>query len=249
MNQYTKLFHESNFPGYQFTGENIETNFWNRHDIPIVEIPNIISTEKSYAEIKEKHKELFAALDSQINRKQAAETQNRDWYFTPHSEGWEQCLVLGKNLETISLLPEPENINNAVFYEPTLHQELLVDVRKQMDALGISLKRLQVLALNPGGYVQPHQDPKKIEVPRLSYFWIPLHDSSSSLKIWPMGYVNHRAGSIYLFNNNTWVHSVVNRDQEIRYVMSGLINVDKCSNDFVHLAVKSAKAQWNSQPS
>jgi hypothetical protein len=106
------------------------------------------------------------------------------------------------------------------------------------------VKRLMILALSPGGYVQPHIDPKIISVPRLSYFWIPLNNSSPSLKIWPMGYVNHQAGNIYLFNNNTWVHSVINQDQKMRYVLTGLIDTEKCSNDFYQLAVKSAKKQW-----
>ncbi len=246
MNHYTKLFHDEKFPGYQPKNPVAEDDFWNRHDLPFVEIPNVISTTKDYLDVKQRHKELFAPLDTQINREKNAEHENRRWYFTPHSQGWEQCIVVGdRNRETIPLITDTDRDQPKIFFDPTPHRDVLFDVRAQIDRLGMTVKRLMILALHPDGYVQPHIDPKIQQVPRLSYFWIPLNDSSPSLKIWPHGYVNHRAGNIYLFNNNTWVHSVINQDQQMRYVLTGLIDTEKCSNDFYQLAVKSAKKQWS----
>lgn len=244
MNIYTQTFHKAQFPGYTLAADSIagDQSFWWRRDIPVVDVDVGLDLRDDLAYVKQHHDDLFTEMHSSVNRRMAAEKDQRSWYHTEHAQGWEQCIVVGgSDYEERPIIAGTSKTET--FFEPEAHPELIQNVLQQMQDLGIAIRRLNIATLQPGGWVQPHIDPKLQEVPPLSHFWIPMNDSDPSLKIWPYGYLHHQAGHIYLHNNHHWVHSAVNFNNYVRYVMLGLIEVDLCSQEFLDRCVSAAREQ------
>ncbi len=245
MNAYTQQFHANDFPGYQTADTCIpdDERFWWYRDVPFVDIDAKLDLSQDVIYLSQNHHRHFTEMDSQINRRMQAEKENRLWYYTPHGHGWEQCIsVGGSDIESRTILADTQKPD--MTFTPNAHRGVLQNTVTQMESLGIVLKRLMIAALLPGGWVQPHIDPKETGVPDLAHFWIPINQSSPGLKIWPYGYLAAEVGHIYLFNNQRWTHSVVNRDQHVRYVALGLIDTQHTSRGFLDMAIRSAQIQW-----
>jgi len=245
MNSYTSQFHSAQFPGHrpQITGISISKDFWHHQNMPFVDIDGQLDVGKDLSYLQNHHQELFTEMDSQVNRRLCAERENRVWYSTSHGDGWEQCIVVKSDNEEHRAIVTGTDHPDMVFASQP-HTYILTDILDQLRSLGFGIRRLMVAALAPGGWIQPHTDPKKSNIPVLSHFWIPVSDSSAGLKIWPYGYLQSQVGHIYLFNNQNYVHSVINTDQHTRYVLLGLIDTDKTSHEFLETAVQSARNQW-----
>lgn len=246
MNQHTKHFHESLFPGYHLSQDApkiTQENFWFRRDIPIVDLDVGLDTTADREFLQQHHARYFTEMDSQVNRRIAAEKENRSWYFTPHSHGWENCVVSGDlDFERVTMIKGTQL--PADVFVPQFHRDVLPNIMGQLKSLGMSVFRLWVMSLEPNGWVLPHVDPKRDDIASMAHFWIPLGDGLPTLKFWPGGYLQHKAGHIYLFNNQHWTHSVWNRDPVHRYVLGGLLDLDCISQSFQDLAVTSAQQQW-----
>jgi len=102
---------------------------------------------------------------------------------------------------------------------------------------------LKIAKLEPGGYLEPHKDPLMMS-DTMIHIWIPLHSSQANLKIWPSGLLHHQVGSVYMLNNQSFVHSIANFDTEPRYVVLAKIDPTKTSSELVAKIRTALKQQW-----
>jgi len=245
MNAYTKQFHSHPFPGPKDPYIEVESgaDFWWQSNIPFVDIDAALDVEGDYQYVHQHHQQLFTEMDSQINRRLNAERENRLWYYNAHGHGWQQCIVVGgSDIESRTIITGTQTPD--VIFTPESHPEILEHTLLQLHHHGMSVRRLMIAAVDPGGWVQPHIDPKQADTAAMAHFWIPLNDCVPSLKIWPYGYVPARVGHIYLFNNQNWTHSVFNQNHVCRYVLVGLLDITQTADRFLDLAIKSAREQW-----
>jgi hypothetical protein len=247
INKYTKDFMSAEFPGWQVPRQQWDYDkFWYRKDIPWVEVPLNLKTDLSYHQVKSQHKELFTEVSEQQNMKLDAIKKDESWFFTHHQHGWEHCVILR------TFYPQQASqIKNTKYPEqqvkPVWHKHICNDLIDQLHNLGIEIQWVDVKALLPGGWIQPHRDPKSAGTSTLEYFWIPLNDCSPNIKIWPAGYVKQRTGNMYLVNNQHFLHAVVNQDPFIRYVLTGRINKDSLSSNVRQLLFSAFTNQWCDQ--
>jgi hypothetical protein len=248
MNQYTADFHAADFPGYRPTGVwswDPET-FWYRTDIPWVELPIKFDTHHSAKILEQEHHVLFDEIAEQQNRRLHNQSQGRSWFATEHQKGWQQCAILRDHYPALAAQISGTQMPAEVV-RPRLHPEVCQDIRERMRELGIRLHWADVKALAPGGWIQPHRDPKVQGTTTMEYFWMPLNPCAANLKFWPAGYLQHRCGYIYLVNNQTWLHSVINTDSWTRYVLVGRIDRHSLNAELLHMTNCSVKQQWFDQ--
>ena len=243
---YTEKFHEAEFPGYSLSRPlpEILEDFWHQQDIPVIEIEHGLDLSDSYQYVLDHNDEIFTTQSTKINKELWMEKNGSSWYYTPHSQGWNQCMLIGQAMKSGSLVPGTEDIIPLEFSPPG-RTDILTNLRLQLKQLGLEMIRLQVLQLEPGGWISPHRDTKPTpNHPTMNYFWMPLHDFSQCLKYWPQGYIQHRLGCMYLFNYQKYVHSVVNYDDEPRHVIIGTFDHTCVREDFYHRCIKAAHEQW-----
>lgn len=145
----------------------------------------------------------------------------RAWYRQPRSSGWHELTVkesqqphqftMAHNTSQSVARPQSKITKNTKLLETSM--QLFAD-------LNIQLESLRIMKLEPQGWIHPHRDRTQVSY-GLCYFWIPLHEFAPCLKIFPYGWLQHRLGNMYLFNQNSYVHAAVNQSSQDRYVMIG----------------------------
>ncbi len=228
MNKYTRDFHSAEFPGYRVSAPTNDKPFWQRRDLPFVDLDLNLSVDADRQYLEENYHELFS---------EAGSVNVREWYEFPHSSEWKK-LVLKNNTSAVELnkhklVPETR---------PTAVQINTVNVLEQ---LGLDILYASVLCLEPNGWLQPHRDQKINAVPPLNYFWIPLSQNLPSLKIWPYGYVESKPGHVYLFNNQDWIHSIRNQQAHRRFVLIGRFAVESLPKTVKTLVEEAIQDQWD----
>ena len=234
MNNLTQQFHDNKFPGFSMPNTIEETmhDFWNSN-LPFLELPIIFNTNDS-VEILKQSKE-WMPVASQDFFENKSKTLGEHWFFNAHSRGWEEIRIVGC----------PELKKDQQYYSQIkLVPDLLPGLISQFNDNNIHFEFLSVKKLKPGGWLQPHKDYIHNNTRKFNYFWMPLNDSSDNLKIWPYGYLKHKTGRVYLFNNTGCVHSVLNRDSIERYVVLGRFDLSK--TQFKFNTAEEVEKQWYS---
>lgn len=245
MNKYTQDFHTANFPGYapsvpwQWDPE----TFWFREDIPWIELPIKFDTGCTADFLARHHDSLFDEITEQKNNQLQKTLTGRDWFAVDHQSGWQQCALSRDNYpplaNQITGTGDPLRV-----IQPKLHAEVCVDLIDNIRKAGIHIAWADVKSLKSGGWIQPHRDPKITGTSMMEYFWLPLNDCTSNFKFWPVGYLAHKKGHLYLANNQTWLHSVWNSDPWTRYVLVGRIDRHRLGQDLLHMIRDSMREQW-----
>jgi hypothetical protein len=214
MNKYTQQFHAAEFDGYQLDGQlDVQHNFWTNCVVPWAELQLDINTESTYNWLS-KHDHLFQEVPYQVAHRARVHKKHQDWYTPEHANGWSALYVLGeppvfKELIGSQAIPK---------ITPELHSEAAVDLLQQIQDRDIVVTKLEILKLDPGGWIQPHQDKKYNSSVTMNRVWMPLHNFAPCLKIYPSGYVPHNLGQGYVLNNENFMHSVINQESKSRYV-------------------------------
>jgi hypothetical protein len=83
------------------------------------------------------------------------------------------------------------------------------------------LEKIRILRLAPGGWCTPHKDVLGTKY-GLCNFWMPLHKfSHKGFKIFPLGFLQHQVGSLYLFEQTKYPHAIQQLNSDHRYVIVG----------------------------
>jgi len=102
--------------------------------------------------------------------------------------------------------------------------DIELPIQEYLTDNGVILQSCVLSVFEPGGYLRPHRD-TGLNLTPLDYVWIPLNNPhGNALKIYPYGDVNIKLGSLYLLNQENFVHSVANFSNEDRYVLVGKLN-------------------------
>lgn len=232
MNRLTFEFHNNNFPGLKIPHTLSDTmqNFWNC-DLPFLELPvvfDVDSTKKICLATSQ-----WKRVASQDFFEERSKKMGEHWFFNQHSHGWEEIRVIG-----CPELKKDQQYYKGIEFSPNIIPDLL----EQFQSEGMHFEFLSIKKLKPHGWLQPHKDHIHNNMQKFNYFWMPLNDSSENLKIWPHGYVKHKTGKIYLFNNTGYVHSVLNRENFDRYVLLGRFDLKKTKFGFD--LTEQARDQW-----
>lgn len=182
--------------------------------VPIVEIPLDLNTELM----------LDAARNIPI------ETMRRPSYpyeTYPRFKGW-NMQVLWSNYFDNTLLIDVYYKKTADPIENKPADVLARPIQDYLISQGIECNMCVLSVFEPGAYLRPHRDIGLNPTP-LDYFWMPLNNPlGSELRIYPYGKVDVNLGSMYLLNQENFVHSAVNNSSERRYVLFGhLTNINK----------------------
>lgn len=236
MNNLTLHFHQTEFPGFEPSRpwHLVADDLWQSSDLPFVDTGIDIDVAFSYQ----------WALDhpghfDKDSRTEYFETQSAAdgtaWFKATPAVGWYCCNIFGSNKGS-----DPHADDTLTKFWPDAFPDLV----DKISALGLPVARLAVFKLDPGSYVQPHIDSRYGRTGGLNHVWLPLHDFSPSLKIYPHGYVNHRAGRIYLLNNPRYVHSVINQQTIPRYIAAMTLNYHNMDSYLEDRILRAAKNQW-----
>ena len=94
----------------------------------------------------------------------------------------------------------------------------------------------------PGGWLHPHKDVKEKNEQKLR-LWIPLHEFPPCIKIWPFGWVQHKFGKGYIFDNRNWIHALYNFAKYDRYVL--ILGIDHNNPpDWLMTQYEQNKPHW-----
>ena len=246
MNKFTQEFHQGQFPGYQPTKsyEEIIDNFWFTSQIPVVDLDLGLNMQSTYQWAVD-HNYLFDNQYTQIDTSLKAEQSGHSWFTSPHSMGWDSLEVLGNDLPQHRLVPDNTVENSYVSdYRPQYYPDAVPDLTKEFARLGISVSRIKIFRMAPGGWVQPHMDKKHSGSPIMNHVWLPLHEFDESIKIYPMGSVKHQTNHVYLLNNNDFLHSAINTADQPRYVGIVKLEYNTLPNNIWNQIKESVKQQW-----
>jgi hypothetical protein len=242
MNNYTTEFHNSSFPGMvkKLDANDIKENFWNNKNIPFVELDLNFNHQDTYNWLLTNN-HLFTTVESQVAQQKEINSE-LGWFKSSRSYGWESLYVKGTPYKDLRIVSDGKNK-----VEPIHRQNYITavpDLQTFFSVKRIPVNRLWVFRLQPGGWVQPHKDQSVDGVPNMSWFWTPLHEFQKCLKIYPYGYLEHRLGCMYLFNNSNFMHSVINQSQDYRYVAVGEVDVKNLPYDLNQYIINNAINQW-----
>ena len=139
------------------------------------------------------------------------------WYTPPRSQKWSviHCKAAGDYLLDVNgaVVPNPLDL--------TLDRTLIAKCQAVFGQWWDSVRDLKLMKLEPGGWCNPHRDRHSEEF-GICYFWIPLHEfSQRCLKIFPLGWLQHKVGNMYLFHQSRLPHAVQHTQDFDRYVMVG----------------------------
>jgi hypothetical protein len=120
----------------------------------------------------------------------------------------------------------------------------LGNILRELDRVGLNIRRMIVTTMKPGAYVSPHRDISFSKSP-LNYVWIPLnYPPGSHFGVFPYGEVEVKLGSVYLLNQENFPHSVANDSDEYRYVLAGWMDMDYVTQDLLDLVKTSIQNQY-----
>lgn len=243
MNALTKQFFQADFPGWQ-PRQDFDTvwqSFWTTQEIPVVELPLDLDVAPSCAWI-EQNQPRFAQAWHQRQYDQHFQSLGQAWFKQPHSQGRQDLQITGVYPERRKLLDHGAwaEFDHQV---RDMHEDAVPDIRNQLERLGFAIYSMKIAKLDPGGYLEPHKDPL-VSKQTMTHLWIPLNQTVDNLKIWPYGLVQHRVGSVYLLNNQSFVHAIANFDQQPRYVITAKLDPAKTNPDLGNKIRVCVKQQW-----
>jgi hypothetical protein len=237
MNKLTQDFHQAEFSGFKPTAsfEQIKNNFWQSAHLPFVDTGIDFEVATSYQWLLN-HPEYFKKDSRTEYEKLMSKKDGTDWFQDVPAVEWYCCNVFGTN--------EGSN-NHADDTITKYYPDAFTDLQQQIQLLKLPITRLAVFKLKPNGYVQPHIDSRYGTFKGgLNHVWLPLHNFSQSLKIYPCGYVKHQTGRMYLLNNPHYVHSVANYESTPRYVALMTINYRNLEPVLENQFFEAARKQW-----
>lgn len=220
---YTKKFFETDFDIYKDQYNNIKIT----NDLRTTEIP-AVPIELNQDLLREIYNQ--ACINDKDFQPIATGSLFNSWHSQPRSSGWFELTI--KEYEQhheFSLEHDPSQSFERPRSNVTKNVKLLETASQLFDELDIKVRSIRIMKLEPGGWVRPHID-RTSNVYGLAYAWIPLHEFSPCLKIFPYGWLQHRFGNMYLFNQNSYVHAVINQSNENRYVIAGRFDPDYMSS-------------------
>jgi len=214
--EYTKKFLELDFTPYRDLVD--DSKFGDKltnNSLPIVEISGFDT------DVLKKLYDHAVSVDYKVPI-----TQNQYyWYSQKHSDKWTQYVIKHNDRQKYAtFLGDAKDCNPPVDDDGTALA--LVEELFQPYELTITNARFGQLA--PGGYLCPHMDIFETD-PGMCYFWMPLHDVSPSLKIFPYGWHKPKVGSLYLFNFTKWIHAIHNYKTESRFILGGRFDLKNVS--------------------
>jgi hypothetical protein len=229
MNQYTIDFHQAEFPGYvpsQSFEETVE-NFWYTRNIPFVDTGIDIDASKTYQWLIE-NDHLFKTNCSDYHRNQ--------WFSTARCASWTRIAVSGDDYKTYNLQTQDPDI--------TYYPDAVPDLVSELARVNLPVNRIKIFRLGAQGWADPHVDAPIPGSLVMNHIWLPLHDFPTSMKVYPYGYIKHRAGRIYLLNNNHYVHSVINTSDFPRYVALLKVDTQRLPTSTWEQIKANLKQQW-----
>lgn len=246
MNNYTQQFHHNVFPGYKpaISFDQLMLDFWHTKAIPFVELAFDFDVESTYEYARVHDHDIFLNPAPEVNKKLFFEQKGWDWAYAAHHCGWKQCIVLGQSEPSRHLIATSTEAPTTEFVPP-VRSELFQDLQKQFVNKGLPLERLMILKLDVGGWIQPHRDTKvDPNHSTINYFWMPLQETTQGVKTYPYGYADSKVGSLYLFDQQNYVHSAINNLPIPRFVAWGKIDYQKISKDVQQQIFDATKRQW-----
>jgi hypothetical protein len=215
MNQYTytQQFLDLNFAPYK----NLVDDILITDDLHTTKIPMFdISLDK---DILEKIYNFARKIDHKFNPAPHHTWFKLGWADQPRSHNWHEI--------TIKQAPSWLKHRVAVDEPPverTAHILGDAELEQLFDQLfaplGQKITNLRIIKLEANGWIAPHMDVWEREF-GLCYFWIPLHEFPPCLKLFPWGWLQHKLGKMYLFNQSSYVHAVRNTTDQTRLVITG----------------------------
>jgi hypothetical protein len=240
INKFTKDFIDNDFPGYTVSTVLKESNFWKNKIIPFVQVDLNLNTLDTYNWCLA-NKNLFEQNYTQNYAARKQQDLGHSWFSQNHSENWTTVRLIYSTMQKENLVQSGEKSREI---ENDFAYNFNVDLINQLENFGFKIKSFQIMKLAAGGWVQPHIDPPLIDGHRMEYFWIPLHSLEPSVKIYPYGFLKPKLGSMYFFNNCSFVHCVINQESIDRYVAIGRIYVDKISSSLKQKIFQNYLNQW-----
>jgi len=129
---------------------------------------------------------------------------------------------------------------------PVAHQspdEYSLPIKEYLLSIGINLKFCMLSVFGPNGYLRPHRD-IGLNLTPLNYIWIPLNNPyGNELRIYPYGTVSVTLGNVYLLNQENFVHSIVNKSNDDRYVLVGYLS--EVTDEFSNLVKENIVTQYS----
>lgn len=243
MNKLTQDFFQAEFPGWQpkIDYETCLNNLWVQPTIPCLDSGINIDVALTYQWVLN-NEHVFTEHYTAKNQELFDQKQGANWYKQPHSQGWTSIGIIGQSLKNLkqfvsSGVPVPMDT------ELTLHHDAGIDIVRQFELIGMPLLRLQIARLDPGGFAQPHND-EITSGPYLNHGWIPLHDFEPGLRLYPIGTIQHRKGQIFMFDDRSIIHSIVNNSTQPRYVALIKFDYQTMSSSVTDCIKEQIKKQW-----
>lgn len=243
MNQLTKEFFKAEFPGWQprQTFDVVWQNFWTNKEIPILSLDLGIDTASSCGWI-EQNQDKFAMSWPQAQSNRLDQELGHGWFKEPHSVSRQELHVVDHRKEPRKNLLDDQP-KHGFGPKPEIHQDAVPDLRAQLQDWGFDIVSMQIAILYPGGYLEPHRD-TWMHANTMTSLWIPLNAAEYNLKIWPWGLLKHCVGSVYLLNNQSFIHAIANTTDQPRYVVVGNIDHKNTPPDLMAKIKQALKQQW-----
>jgi hypothetical protein len=219
---YTQQFFDLNFEPYRNLVENISiTNQLHTTRVPICPVD-------LDRDILQKIYKYLCSIDHAFTANPHHSHNKHDWADPLRSHNWQQLVIRQKPALYKLRAPTSSStfeISNDSFGD--VHLEQLLD--QLLAPLNVYFHTIKIAKLDKRGWVAPHMDATANDL-GLCYSWIPLHEFSPCLKLFPWGWLQHEFGKMYLFNHSRYVHAVYNPVDKPRLVIQGIFAPEKVSS-------------------
>jgi hypothetical protein len=230
--KYTEDYFDMDFSKFKHLLESLNvTNDLQSTDCPVVEVNglNVIAINNLLTYCKNNFEKHFIPVeDISVPQK---------WYSSQRSHGW----------TTVTIRDQRPTSNDSYLTKQVLHDDTAL--KYGQDIFGSwwnCIDKLRILCLDSSGWCFPHCDIRTDIEYGLCNFWIPLHEfPSNGFKIFPLGFLQHRVGSMYLFNQSKFPHAIRNIEIEKRYVLVGKFSPTSIPGD-IHQIYQRKKFSYGS---
>jgi hypothetical protein len=229
LDQLTKDFFAGEFPG--FTEQITLADHVLANNVPVVEVDLNISFPT-----------LFPIDDCKKLAIPANIRQIFAYELEPRIVGWGLEVLWSDG----TVVPALKNIYNKQFFDAVPYKQVVPEARLVKDTLtniGFDVRLCWISSFAPGGYERPHRD-IALKTHPLTYFWIPLnHPAGADIKSYPYGSIKVNLGSMYLLNQENFIHAVYNNSNETRYALLGHFD-QTISASLADKILQAIKAQY-----